>query len=67
MFNFNCRRKEEEAALYASLKEAREAAKQLEEEKMKNEEDVKLRIANIKVSNICMKKLKSLQMIWRNV
>lgn len=67
LFNFNCRRKEEEAALYASLKEAREAAKQLEEEKMKNEEDVKLRIANIKVSNICMKKLKSLQMIWRNV
>ena len=53
--------------MYASLKEAREAAKQLEEEKMKNEEEVELRKDNIRVSNISMKKLKSLQMIWRNV
>ena len=53
--------------MYASLKEAKEAAKLLQEEKMKTEQEVNLRKNNMRVSNISMKKLKSLQMIWRNV
>lgn len=41
------RRKEEEAALYASIKEAREAAKKLEEEKKKTKEEVEFRVTNL--------------------
>lgn len=44
------RRKEEEAALYASLKEAREAAKRIEEEKMRSQEEVTLRVNDLRVS-----------------
>ena len=44
------RKKEEEAALYASLKEARLAAKQLEEEKMRSQEEVQLRVNDLRVS-----------------
>lgn len=41
------RRKEEEAALYASIKEAREAARKLEEEKKKTKEEVEFRVTNL--------------------
>jgi hypothetical protein len=38
--------------LYASLKEAKEAAKLLQEEKMKTEQEVNLRKDNMRVSSI---------------
>ncbi|XP_052068910.1 SH2 domain-containing protein 4B-like isoform X4 [Mytilus californianus] len=46
------KRKEEEAALYASLKEAREAAKRLEEEKMRSEEEVTLRVNDLRLNGV---------------
>ncbi|XP_063444641.1 SH2 domain-containing protein 4B-like isoform X3 [Mytilus trossulus] len=46
------KRKEEEAALYASLKEAREAAKRLEEEKMRSQEEVTLRVNDLRLNGV---------------
>ncbi|XP_071130132.1 SH2 domain-containing protein 4B-like isoform X1 [Mytilus edulis] len=46
------KRKEEEAALYASLKEAREAAKRIEEEKMRSQEEVTLRVNDLRLNGV---------------
>lgn len=44
------RRQREEAELYASLKQAREAARKLEEEKQKAEEEEKIRVEQLRVT-----------------
>lgn len=45
-----CRKQREEAELYASLKQAREMARKLEEEKQKAEEEEKIRVEQLRVN-----------------